>query len=83
MADVKFKLNLRGLNDLMKSAEMQSVLNSAATQIAGSCGDGYETESAHPISFVGIAAVHASTGKARKDNADNNTLLKAAGSVKI
>ena len=81
MADAKFKLNLSGLNELMKSAEMQAVLNSAASQIANAAGDGYE--SAHPISFVSIAAVHARTFKARRENSENNTLLKAAGGVKL
>lgn len=83
MAKVKFKLNLAGLNDLMKSGEMQAVLNSAASQIASAAGDGYEVESAHPIIFVGIAAVHAKTPEARRDNSENNTLLKALGGVTL
>lgn len=83
MAKVKFKLNLAGLNDLMKSGEMQAVLNSAASQIASAAGDGYEVESAHPISFVAIAAVHAETYEAKRQNSENNTLLKAAGGVKL
>lgn len=83
MANVKFKLNLAGLNQLMKSGEMQDVLNSAADQIAGSAGDGYEVETAHSINFVAIAAVHAKTKKARRDNSENNTLLKAVGGIKL
>ena len=61
MAKVKFVLNLPGLNELMKSGEMQAVLNSAAAQIAGAAGEGYETESAHPLSFAAIASVRAAT----------------------
>ena len=83
MANVEFKLDLAGLNQLMKSGEMQAMLNDAANRIAGSAGDGYEVESAHPISFVAIAAVHASTPQARRDNSENNTLLKAAGGVSL
>lgn len=83
MAKVKFKLDLGGLNQLMKSSEMQTVLNSAANQIAAAAGDGYEVETAHSISFIGIAAVHATTIEAKKDNSENNTLLKAAGGVKL
>lgn len=83
MDKIKFKLDLSGLNQLMKSGEMQTVLNSAANQIAAAAGDGYEVEAAHPISFVGIAAVHAATIEAKKDNSENNTLLKAAGGVKL
>ena len=80
---IKFKLDLKGLNELMKSGEMQGVLNSAASQIAGAAGDGYETETAHPISYVAIASVRAATYEARKDCSENNTLLKAMGGARI
>lgn len=83
MAKENFKLNLPGLNELMKSTEMAEVLNTAADQIAAKCGEGYEVERAHPISFVGIASVRADTIEAKVDNRKNNTILKAAGSVKI
>ena len=77
--NVEFKLNLPGLNELMKSGQMQSALNQAAAQIQGRAGAGYEVESAHPISFVAIASVYAATREAKKDNLKNNTLLKASG----
>ena len=83
MAKVKFELNLAGLNELMKSTEMAEVLNIAADQIVAKCGEGYEVERAHPISFVGIASVRADTIEAKVDNRKNNTILQAAGSVKI
>lgn len=83
MAKLQFKFSLAGLNDLMKSAEMQSVLDEAARKIAAAAGDGYEVEAAHPIRFVGIASVYADTYEAKLDNSENNTLLKAAGSVSI
>ena len=62
---------------------MQIILNSAAQSIAGKCGEGYEVESAHPISFVAIASVRAATFAAMKDNSDNQTLLKARGSTSV
>ena len=83
MASVKFELNLAGLNELMKSPEMAEVLNQAADQMVAKCGEGYEVERAHPISFVGSASVRAATIEAKVDNRKNNTILKAAGSVKI
>ena len=83
MSDVKFKLDLGGLNTLMKSGEMQSILNAAASSIAGAAGDGYEAQPAKTISFIAIASVRATTYKARLDNNRHNTLLKAAGSVKL
>ena len=83
MAKVKFVLNLPGLNELMKSGEMQAVLNSAAAQIAGAAGEGYETESAHPLSFAAIASVRAATYDSYYDCLENNTLLKAAGGARV
>ena len=80
---VTFKLNLAGLNELMKSPEMMDIENQAAQQIASAAGDGYEVEAAHPISFVAIASVFPATRKAKRDNRANNTLEKAAGGVRI
>lgn len=78
-----FKLNLPGLNAIMKSAEMRALIDKAANQMKDAAGPGYEVEVAHPISFVGIGSVRAETTKAKLENSRNNTLLKAAGRVKI
>jgi len=67
----------------MKSGEMQSILNSAAEQVQGSLGDGYEIETAHPISFIAIASVKATSRKAKLENNKSNTMLKALGGAKI
>lgn len=80
---VKFVLNLPGLNELMKSAEMQSIVNQGAAAIAGAAGDGYEVEPAHPISFIAIASVYPATAKAKRDNSKNKTLEKAAKGARI
>lgn len=94
MAEVKFELNKFGLVQLMKSSEMEAILNEAAGQIAdyannnaspnikGAAG-AYEVESAHPIRFVSIASVRATNFESRLDNSKHNTLEKAIGSVKI
>lgn len=83
--NVEFKLNLPGLNEIMKSGGMQSVLNAAANSIASTAGDGYEAviEEAHPISFIAIASVKTKNAKGRLDNNKNNTLLKASGGRNI
>lgn len=83
MSDIRFKLEVRGLNELMKSGEMQAVLNDAAGRIAGAAGDGYDVEAAHPLSFAAIASVRASEYDSYYDCLENNTLLKAAGGVRI
>lgn len=76
MSKSKFKLNHSGVGQLLKSPEMQSVLSEKATAIRNSCGDGYEQDV-----FVGKtranAMVSAATFEAKKDNMENNTILKA------
>ncbi|MDZ5548252.1 hypothetical protein [Enterococcus cecorum] len=76
MSNFKFKLNRAGVSQLMKSAEMKSVLISYASNIRNRCGDGYEQDI-----YVGSnranAMVSAATAKAKRDNSKNNTLLKA------
>ncbi|MBS4750971.1 hypothetical protein KG091_07755 [Carnobacteriaceae bacterium zg-ZUI78] len=75
-SSVKFVLNRKGVAELMKSSEMQTILKEKATAIRARCGDGYEQDV-----FVGKnranAMVSAKTRKARKDNSKNNTILKA------
>lgn len=80
---VDFRLNLSGLNALMKSGEMQSILNGAAQQLQSSLGEGYEIETAHPINFIAIASVRAASYKAKLDNNKSNTLLKGLGGTRI
>lgn len=83
MGKVRIKLNLKGINEVMKSAEVQELLDSAAQQIAAAAGDGYEIEPAKSLRWIGLADVHAATPKAVRDNSENNTLLKAAGGVHV
>lgn len=76
MAKNTFKLNYKGIGELMKSEVMQTVLSEYATNIKNRCGNGYEQDM-----YIGKtranAMVSATTFQARKDNMDNNTLLKA------
>lgn len=94
MSNVEFKLNLSGLNQIMKSEEMQALLNTAANQIAENANalaspniknarGGYEVEPAHPINYVAIASVRAGNFEARLDNSRHNTLLKAMEGVTV
>lgn len=80
MAKVKIELNRAGVAELMKSQEMLSTCESLAQKAAGSLGEGYEV-----TTFVGKtranASVNAVTYQARKDNMENNTILKALGTV--
>ena len=83
MSRTKFRFKLAGLNTLMRSGEMQSILTAAAKQIAAAAGDGYEAETARPLTYAAIASAYAGDYDAKLDNSEHNTLLKAAGSLKL
>lgn len=76
MSKAKFRLNRKAVGDLLKSDQMQKVLENKATEIRNRCGDGYEQDI-----FIGKnranTMVAAKSFKAKKDNLKNNTLLKA------
>ena len=73
---MKFKLNRSGVAALMKSNQMQGVLEEKATGVRNRAGEGYKQDI-----YVGKtranAMVYADTYQAKKDNMKNNTLLKA------
>lgn len=76
MSDFKFVLNSKGVQELLKSPEMQSVLANYANQVANRAGDGYEARY-HLGKKRAYANVYAETAEAKRDNMDNNTLLKS------
>lgn len=84
---VAFKLNVRGLNELMKSGAMLAVVDNAAQQIAAAAnsmdGGGYEVRAAHALSFDGVGRVYAATYRAKAKNRKNNTLVKATGGARV
>lgn len=81
MSKVKFKLNRAGVRELLQSSEAMAVCMEYATQIRSRCGEGYEVTSMVGKTRVN-AEVAAATEEARKDNYENNTLLKARGGVR-
>jgi len=78
MSKVKFELNSAGVRELLQSAEMAGICKQYADQVRGRCGEGYTVDTYTGKTRVN-ASVHASTSAARKDNLNNNTLLKALG----
>lgn len=78
MSKSGFELNLAGLNELMKSPEMQEVLRKKGAEVAGRAGSDYDS-SVHVASYVAIANVWPNSKEAAEDNYKNNTLLKALG----
>lgn len=76
MSNFKFELNKKGVGDLLKSTEMQTVLESYSSGIRQRAGEGYE----HDVQVNpgrAHALVWADTYQAKSDNSKNNTLLKA------
>ena len=81
MSKVKFELNLKGLNELMKSPEMQKILDDKGEQAARAAGTDYDKRT-HLGDYTAITNVYPTTKEAAIDNAENNTLLKALYSAK-
>jgi hypothetical protein len=78
MAKVKFELNRNGVRELLKSPEMMAVCQGYANRALSSLGDGYEVSTMTGRNRVN-AEVRAETFAARKENLENNTILKALG----
>lgn len=78
MSKVKFELNRAGVRELMQSEEAMSVCRSYAEEIRNRAGEGYEVDT-HMGRSRANATVFPATAEARKDNYENNTLLKARG----
>lgn len=76
MSKSKFKLNKKGVRELLQSKEMANVLDERATAIQQRCGAGYEKSAYTGKTRVNVS-VYAATAKAKRDNKKNNTLLKA------
>lgn len=76
MGKIEVKLNSKGIQEMLKSPEVAEMCMQRAASALSRCGDGYEMDSRTYPERRG-AVVKAVTYKARKDNADNNTLLKA------
>lgn len=77
MADVRIELNSAGIQELLKSSEMQSLLKEHADQIAAGL-DGYET-SVYVGRTRANASVVAVSNEARKACLEDNELLNALG----
>ena len=80
MANVEFELNLSGLQEIMKSGEMQSALSEAGAAVAQAAGGDYAYR-VHTASFVALCNVYPDSKEAAKENYETNSLLKAAGAV--
>lgn len=78
MSRVKFELNREGVRELLQSPEIESVVKSYADKARSRLGEGYEVTTHKGATRVN-ASIAATTYQTRKDNLENNTLLKALG----
>lgn len=85
MSKVSFRLKLTGLNQLMKSPEMQSVLTEHGAKVMNAANsnkrlaDAEYTMSTKTINWIAVTNVRAGNGAAIEENLEYNTLLKALG----
>jgi len=73
---VKIELNRAGVRELLRSSEMMAICKEHADATAGSLGSGYEVTTHTGKNRVN-AEVAAVTYAARKENSENNTILRA------
>lgn len=78
MSKFRFVLNKAGVSELMKSGEMQSILETAGAQKASQAGSGYESE-VHVFKKRAVAHLYPGDFESAHDNYENNTLVKVIG----
>ena len=76
MGNVKFELNKDGVKQLLQSGEMMSVCREYANAAMASLGNGYEVSDMVGKTRVNVQ-ITATSFKARKENLENNTILKS------
>ena len=81
MAKVKIELQSNGIRKLMSSEEVIEALEEKAKLVKNIAGEGYDISRYSGLSRANVS-VYADTKKARQDNIENNTLLKALGSIR-
>ena len=82
MSKVKFEIDRAGVRELLQSREAANVCTEYANAILSRCPSGLGYEASTIIGKNRArASVFAATPEARRDNYENNTLLKARGGV--
>lgn len=61
---------------MLKSSEMEAILEEIAGEVAGRAGSGYDHDT-HMMPGRVIASAYTSTIEAIRDNMNNNTLLRS------
>ena len=74
----RFELNEAGVRELLQSSEMAAIVTSLGSNVLSRVGAGYEISTVTGKTRVNCR-VAAATYEAKKENLENNTLLKALG----
>ncbi len=69
----------KGVRELLKSQAVADLCASLGQDMARRAGEGYEAAPPHQTGQRAAVNVYAGTREARRDNLENNTLLKAMG----
>ena len=85
MNDVKIELNLAGVNELMKSPEIQAALQAAGEAVAQYAsgmanGEPFGVRT-HLANWIAITNVYPDSKKAREKNLKDNVLLMGVGAA--
>ena len=67
MGKVGIKLNMPGINAVMKGDGIQSVLKAAGDSVASSAGEGYAAE-VRTINWIAVCNIYPDSKQAAKDN---------------
>ena len=76
MGNVKVVLNREGVRELLRSKEMMAICEEYANNALGRLGSGYEVTTHVGRNRVN-AEVAAVSYEAKKENSENNTILKS------
>lgn len=76
MAKTKIVLNRSGVRALLQSDEMKAICKEHANRVLEQLGDGYTVTSMTGKTRVN-ASVYAESAEAKRENMENNTILKA------
>lgn len=76
MAKTKVVLNRSGVRELLQSDEMKAICEEHANRALGRLGQGYTVTTMTGKTRVN-ASVYAESTEAKRDNMENNSILKA------
>lgn len=71
-----FRLDTRGVRELLRSDEVEQTVKEYADEALGRLGDGYAVDTMKGKNRIN-AAVYAKSGRAKHENFTSNSILKA------